>query len=445
MEYTPHEYNTHGIDFLFERKVGALWWEMGLGKTATTATGVTDLMELGMANQTLVVAPLRVAEKSWPDEFRKWDHLNPYPFQFIRGTPTQRAVQCKRDVAFHFINYEQLDWLTHEFQKNWPWDTVVLDESSKIKNQGSVRSKSLKRIRPQIDRLYELTGSPAPNGLKDTWNQIYMMDKGRRLGRTEDAFKRQWFYRDRAGKLQLRGRRAEQEIHARLADICFSALAKDHLDMGKPHYNEIPIDLKSAYGQYAELERKTFLDLEDGNEIDAFNAAALTNKLLQFAGGGVYTERETRKWSEVHQYKIEAVKDIMEEAAGQPVLVAYNFKHELERLQREFPDAVVIGKDVSVIDDWNAGKIKMLLAHPASAGHGLNLQDGGHTIVWFSLNWSLELFEQFNARLHRQGQKSPVIIHMLIAEGTMDEEVWLRLQGKASVQEALMVAMRRRK
>jgi len=344
------------------------------------------------------------------------------------------------------VNWENLPWLVDEFKLVWKWDTLVLDEASKVKNQSTAKYRAVKELRMKqlVSRLYELTGSPAPNGLKDVWAPVYLMDRGRRLGRTQEAFINRWFFRDRAGQLQIRGEPAQLEINDRVGDIVYAL--RSAVTHNEPIINRIPIELSSqAMAEYKQLENTTFLELENGEEVTAATAAAITGKLLQYASGAVYTERP--EWVETHKAKLDVLHDIMEEAAGDPVIVAYNSRHELYRIQREFPQAVAIedcGDDLE--DNFNAGRIPMLVMHPASGGHGLNLQFGGATIVWFSLTWNLEFYEQLIARLHgRHGQDRDVIVHQLIANNTLDEEVDLRLSGKASVQEALMIAAERRR
>lgn len=443
--WKPKDFQDEGRCFLFDNKAAALWWRMGRGKTVTTASACADLLDLGMAGKILVVAPKRVAVQTWPNEFKKWQHLNGLKYSVITGTAKQRKAAANKNADVYFINWETLHWLVDEFILTWKWDTLVLDESSKVKTQGTRNFKTVKRLRMEkkVTRLYELTGSPAPNGLKDMWAQVYLMDKGRRLGRTEDAFLDEWFFRDWDGKLKIRGQPAQDEINERVSSIVYalrSAVTDD-----EPIFNRVMIDLPpGVMVDYRELEAKAFLQIA-GEEITAATAASITGKLLQYASGGVYTEHP--EWVEVHRAKMEALDEIIQEAEGDPVIVAYGSRHERERILRAYPQAVAIDDAGDTLEeDWNAKRIPILVMHPASGGHGLNLQFGGATIVWFSMLWNLEHFEQTISRLHgRHGQTRDVIVHMLMADNTMDLEADLRLTGKASVQEALMIAQERRR
>lgn len=443
--WKPKDFQDDGRCFLFDNRAAALWWRMGRGKTVTAATAASDLIDLGFAGKILVVAPKRVATQTWPNEFKKWDHLSGLRWSVITGNAKQRREATLVNADIFFINWENLAWLVQEFMVGWRWDTLILDEASKVKNQSTGYYKSVKTLRMdgRVKRLYELTGSPAPNGLKDVWAPVYLMDKGRRLGRTEDAFRRRWFFTDRSGTVQIRGGPAQEEINDRVSDIVYAL--RSAVTGNEPILNRIPIDLpRDVMDGYIQLEKKTFLEI-DGMEVTAATAAAVTGKLLQYASGGVYTEHPD--WVEVHKKKLEVLDDIVEEAAGDPIIVAYGSRHERERLLQRYPLAVSIDDAGDTLEqDFNAKRIPILVMHPASGGHGLNLQFGGATIVWFSLTWNLEFFEQTIARLHgRHGQERDVIVHMLIATSTLDEEVDLRLSGKASVQEALMIAAERRR
>lgn len=446
-EWEPKDFQDAGSMFLYNTPAAALWWRMGRGKTATAATAAVDLLDLGQARRVLIVAPVLVATQTWPNEFKKWDHLAGVNLQVIRhsdvGKRRAQALNPKADVFL--INWEMLHWLVAEFPEGeWRWDTVILDESSKVKNQGSRMYKAVEAVRPFIRRITELTGSPATNGLQNVWAPMYLLDRGRRLGRTEDAFRKRFFFTDMSGKVRIRGEPAEHEIHDRISDIVFAL--KSAVTGGEPEYNRIMLDLPSkVMTDYKKLETQAFLELDTGDKVDPFNAAAVTGKLLQFASGGVYTEHP--EWVEVDNTKIKKLGDIIGEAEGDPMIVAYNSTHERLRILREFPQAVWI-KDLGdhVEDEWNAGGIPILVMHPASGGHGLNLQFGGSTIVWFSLTWNLEHFEQLIGRLHgRHGQLADVIVHMLMANDTLDIEVDKRLTEKASVQDALILAAERRR
>jgi SNF2 family DNA or RNA helicase len=443
--WKPKDFQDEGRCFLFDHKAAALWWRMGRGKTVTTASAFADLLDIGLSGKILVVAPKRVAKQTWPNEFKKWDHLSGMRWSTIIGTAKQRKEAANRNADVYFTNWENIAWLLDEYKIGWKWDTVVLDEASKVKSQSTRNYKTVKHLRmhKMVDRLYELTGSPAPNGLKDVWAPVYLMDRGRRLGRTQDAYLNRFFFRDRSGDLQIRGLPAQEHINDRLKDIVYalrSAVTDD-----EPIINPVEIELPSVVMEkYRQLETTTFLEIE-GKQVTAAQASAMSGKLLQFASGGVYTEHP--EWVEVHQEKIHALQDIIEESEGDPVIVAYGSRHERERILAAFPQAVAIDDAGDTLEeDWNAKRIPILVMHPGSGGHGLNLQFGGATIVWFSLTWNLEFFEQTISRLHgRHGQERDVIVHLLIAKDTLDEEVKLRLEGKASVQEALMIAQERRR
>lgn len=444
--WTPKDYQADGVGFLLGTRAAALWWRMGRGKTATTATAVADAIDVGFSGKALVVAPKRVATQTWPNEFKKWDHLSGLRWIALTGSRKQRIIDAQRDADVYLINWEMFPWLVDEFKLRWKWDLLVLDEASKVKNQGTANYKAAKTLRQNnlVSRVVELTGSPAPNGLKDVWAPIYLLDRGRRLGRTQDAFLKRWFYTDRQGQLQIMGKPAQEEINDRLSDIVYAL--RSAVTGNEPIVNRVMVELPpKAMREYDQLERTAFLQLENEEKITAVNAAAITGKLLQYASGGVYTEHPA--WVEVHKAKMEALEDIIEEAQGDPVIVAYHSRHEMERILRAFPQAVSIDQAGDTLEeDWNAKKIPILVMHPQSGGHGLNLQFGGATIVWFSLGWNLEHYEQLIARLHgRHGQARDVIVHQIMAQGTIDEEVDLRLAGKASVQEALMIAAERRR
>jgi len=444
--WKPKDFQDEGRCFLFDQKAAALWWRMGRGKTVTTASAMADLMDLGFAGKILVVAPKRVATQTWPNEFKKWDHLSGLTVSVITGTAKQRKAAAEKNADVYLVNWENLHWMVDQFPGvSWKWDTLVLDESSKVKSQSTRNYKMVKHLRANklVSRLYELTGSPAPNGLKDVWAPVYLMDRGRRLGRTEDAYIRRWFFRGYDGQLALRGEAAQQAINDRLSSIVYAL--RSAVTGNEPIFNRIYVDLPpKAMAEYDQLEKLSFLQIEE-EEVTAATAAAITGKLLQFAGGGVYTEHPD--WVEVHKAKMEALDEIVQEAEGDPIIVVYGSKHEKERILRAYPQAVAIEDAGDTLEqDWNAKKIPILVMHPASGGHGLNLQFGGATLVWFAMLWNLEHFEQTIARLHgRHGQERDVIVHMLIANDTIDLEADLRLTGKASVQEALMAAQERRR
>lgn len=439
--HSLHDYQNQAIQFIHDVPKCALWLDMGLGKTVSTLTAVTDLMDQFSISKTLVIAPLRVALKVWPQETVKWGHTAHLSYTIIRGTPADRMGQLMRKTDIHVINRELVPWLVEKLGKKWPYDMVVIDESSSFKSQKSKRFKALRKVAPKIERIVELSGTPTSTGLLDLWAQIYLLDGGERLGRTFTKFRDTYFESDYMGfKFTLRPG-AEEKIHARLADICMSMSAHEYIDMPERIDNQLMVDMPpAAVAQYRKLEKEFLLELED-DTIVAPNAAVLTGKLLQCANGALYTG-EDGEWAEIHSAKLDALEEIVDSMSGAPLLVAYSYKSDLARIKARFKHAIEIREMDDAIEKWNAGEIQMLLAHPASAGHGLNLQEGGSTIAWFGMNWSLELYQQFNARLHRQGQQDTVFVHHILAEGTVDETVARALEARATSQHDLLEAVR---
>lgn len=401
--FAPHPYQVRAIQYVLDRPACALWVEPGLGKTAIVLAAATTLLERFEVLRILVVAPPRVAASTWPDEAQKWGFL--VRVRVIRGTPTQRKRLIDEPGAdIWTINYELLPWLVAEYGRAWPWDMVVLDEASKVKDRSTRRWKALTRVRRQISRLVELTGTPAPNGLTDVWAPIALLDHGEALGRTLTAYRQHWFESDYLGYNWMPRPGAAEEIHARLRDICLTLRVEDYLSLPECVPVTLAVDLPTkARTLYHQMEREMFVELA-GTEVTAWNAAALSNKCRQIAQGAVYTDpadpptKAPRPWMRVHDAKLDALQDLLEELPGEPVLVAYQYRHDLERLRACFPDARELDQDPGTVRDWNAGRVRLLLAHPASAGHGLNLQTGGNILVWFGLDWNLELYLQFNAR-----------------------------------------------
>lgn len=437
-----HDYQNKAIDFIKATPSCGLWVDMGLGKTVTTLTAIGDLLDSFEVGRVLIIAPLRVATHTWPSEITNWKHTRHLTFDVLTGSPDQRLRKLYGNAEIHIINRELVAWLVTTLGKKWPYDMVVIDESSSFKSSKAQRFKALKKVLPVIDRMVQLTGTPASNGLMDVWPQVYLLDKGERLGRTFSGFRNRYFMSDYMGYNWTPRQGTEEQIYDKLQDICMTLSAEDYLELPERMDNIIPLELSpKATKQYRELEKEFLLELEQ-DTVEALNAAALTMKLLQFCNGAVYTN-EARDWEKVHDAKLEALDEIIQDSVGQPVLVAYNFKSDLARLKQKFPKAEVIGDKADTIDRWNAGEIPLLLAHPASAGHGLNLQKGGNIIVWFGLNWSLELYQQFNARLHRQGQDKPVIIHHLAVKDSIDISVLEALKGKYITQKALLDALKR--
>lgn len=437
-----HGYQHRAVQFIKDNPFCALWLDMGLGKTVSAATALSDLMMDFDVGRTLVVAPKRVALTTWPLELGNWRHLAGLRHQVIAGSEKDRVRAIMRRADVHIISRDNLAWLARVVGGQWPWDAVVLDESSSFKSQTSNRWKAMRKVRRagKVSRIIELSATPAPQGLTDLWSQFYLLDLGHRLGSTEQSFTQRWFHHLREERKTIPRDHAEDEIHARVADITMHMAAEDYLDMPELIKNPVYVDIPSeAMKAYRKFERDMLLELEDVDaEVDAENAAILVNKLLQFANGACYYD-DQRNYSVLHDEKIEALKEIVETHAGYPVLVAYNFRSDLQRLKKAFPDAVVMDDDPHTQVRWNNGEIPMLLTHPASSGHGLNLQKGSNVIVWFGLNWSLEYYLQLIGRLYRQGQKqSSVIVHHIMARGTVDERVFKVLAAKQATQTALL-------
>ena len=418
---------------------------MGMGKSVTTLTAIDELMNDYMeVNKVLVIAPKRVAEDTWSREVEKWDHLNHLKISKVLGTEKQRhdALATKADI--YVINRENVSWLVKLMGMKWDFDMVVIDELSSFKNHQSKRFKDLRKVRPFMKRVVGLTGTPAPNGYADLWAQIYLLDKGERLGKNVTAYRKEYFHSFVQPGYQIFTLRkgAMEEINNQIKDVCVSMKAKDYLKQKEPLRINVPVVLDTKeQAKYNEMEKEAIIEVGD-NEITALNAAAVTTKLLQIANGAVYDEN--RNVIDIHDKKLERLEELIEEANGNPVLIFYSFQHDVDRIKKYLKSKVTELKTAADIDKWNKKKIDVMLAHPASAGHGLNLQDGGNIIIWFGLTWSLELYQQANARLHRQGQAEGVIIHHLITEGTIDEDVYKALQGKNVRQEELLLALKAR-
>lgn len=442
---------------------GALWAGMGTGKTGATLTAIDALQLAGeLTKPALILAPLRVANSVWPDEAAKWEHLSGMDVQPITGDMKTRQAALRRvlrgNVGVATVNYENLPWLMEELgwtarsQGEWPFGMVVPDESTRLKGfrlrQGTQRAKALGRVaHSRPGRWMNLTGTPAPNGLIDLWGQTWFLDAGERLGRTFDAFKDRWFQQVPGGDGYATLRPlafAQADVEAKLADLCLSV----QVPVDKPIVNVIKVDLPTkARELYRDMEKRMFMEIE-GHEIEAFGAAARTMKCLQLANGAVYVD-DRGNWAGVHDAKLQALESVIEEAAGMPVLVAYHFKSDLARILKAFPWARKLDDDPQTIRDWNAGRIRMLLAHPKSAGHGLNLQDGGNILVFFGQWWDLEEHDQIIERIGPMRQKQsghdrPVYLHYILVADSVDEIVMERRESKRDVQDLLMEAMRRR-
>ena len=446
MIYNPHPYQEYATNKIINQDAAGLFLEMGLGKTVATLTAIEQLLyDQFESCKVLVIAPLRVAQTTWPAEARKWDHLNHLRISLVLGTAKQRQAALQAGADIYIINRENVDWLVNEYGRDWPFDMVVIDELSSFKSSKARRFRALRKVRPMISRIVGLTGTPAPNGLIDLWPQVYLLDQGERLGKTVTGYRDRYFEPGRRNRTVIftwdPKPGAEAAIYKKLEDLCVSMSAEDWLDMPEKIDVEVKVQLPEPARQaYLQLERDLILPFIDG-DVTADTRAILSNKLLQLANGAVYDE-DRKVWG-LHEVKLDALEDLVEAANGQPVLVFYAYKHDLDRIQKRLPSARELQTEKD-IEDWNTGKAPIMLAHPASAGHGLNLQDGGHIIIWFGLTWSLELYQQANARLHRQGQQQRVIVHHLIAEGTIDEDVMKALAGKDSTQAALMEAIKAR-
>ncbi len=438
MEFIPHDYQEVATEFILDKPSAGLFLDMGLGKTVITLTAIEELKNNYFdMNKVLVIAPKRVAEDTWTSEYKKWDHLQDLKVIKILGTPKERKEALTIEGDIYIITRDNVAWLVELLGKRWDFDTVVIDELSSFKNHRSKRFKKLRTVRPLIKRVIGLTGTPAPNGYMDLWAQIYLLDRGKRLGKNITAYRNRYFntlYRHGYNEYELRPG-AKEEIDEAIKDLCISMKAKDYLKLKEPMYINRTAKLdRKEFEKYKTMERDAVLEFED-EDITALNAAAVSNKLLQLANGAVYTEE--RKVIKIHNKKLEVLEELIEEANGEPVLVFYSFQHDKDRILKKFKKARILDTEKD-IKDWNNKKIKILLAHPAGAGHGLNLQSGGNIIIWFGLNWSLELYQQANARLHRQGQAEAVRIYHITAENTIDEKVLEVLEGKNVRQEELL-------
>lgn len=394
-----------------------------------------DDFEIG---KVLVIAPLNVARTVWSEEAAKWDHTKHLRVSKILGPLEERRAGLHARADIYVINRENVAWLVGELGRKWPFDMVVIDELSSFKSRKSERFKALRRVLPKVRRLVGLTGTPTPNGLLDLWAQIYLLDQGERLGRTMTTYRDTFFDAgSRNGHIVFEWKLkpfAEEAIYQKLEGLCVSMKSANHLTLPECVYNIVPVQLGAEQIWYSMMKRQQVIELGE-KDITAANAAAMTGKLLQVTGGAIYDDEHGVEVC--GKAKLDMLEEIIESAQGKPVLVFYQFRHELPRLLERFPKAVAL-KDAKDVERWNAGKIPVLLAHPASAGHGLNLQQGGHIAVWYTLTWNLEHYQQANKRLHRQGQKETVIIHHLVAKGTIDEKIMRVLEGKASVQDAVM-------
>lgn len=443
MHYQPHNYQRQATQFIIDHHEAAIFLGMGLGKSVITLTAIWQLMlDYFTIHRVLVIAPLRVARDTWPAEIAKWDHLDGLTVAVAVGTKQDRLNALAASAMVTVINRENMPWLVGQYGDGWPFDMVIIDELSSFKNHRAKRFTALVKMRPFVKRWVGLTGTPASNGLMDVWAQFRLLDGGDRLGRFITRYRERWFVPDKRNGMQIFTYKprtgAEEEIYEAIGDMTLSMRTTDHLQLPPLTVTTMPVVLYPKERRvYEQLKSDLVLDLGEAT-IDAANAAALSGKLLQLASGAIYTD--DGQWTAVHDRKLDALEDLIEAANGQTVLVAYWFKHDRERIQHRFPDAREL-KTSADIEAWNRGDIPLGLIHPASAGHGLNLQAGGHLLVWFSLTWSLELYQQTNARLYRQGQSEPVTITHLVAEGMLDETVLKALDAKDATQAALIDAV----
>jgi hypothetical protein len=448
--FIPHKYQQACIERVVNDMQVGLFLDMGLGKTAIALSAILELKYYRFAiENVLVIAPKKVAESTWLQEAKKWEHTSGLRVVSVMGTATQRQEALCRTADVYVINRENVAWIVGKYSAEWPFDMVVIDELSSFKNHQAKRFKALCHVRKYINRIVGLTGTPSPNGLMDLWAELFLLDGGERLGKTIGGYRDRYFvpgmtngyvvynYKPKAG--------AEESIQQKISDICISMKAEDYLELPECLVVDVPVALEGrGLKLYKELEADMILEFEEGT-VDASTAATLSNKLLQLCNGAVYDE--DRNIIDVHSSKLDVFMELVEGLGGASAIVFYNYQHDLARLWRVLDGA---GLRVRVLKtnqdqlDWDNGEIDILLAHPASAAYGLNLQDGGHHIIWFGLNWSLELYQQANKRLHRQGQLSRVIVHRLVVRGGLDEDVAKALESKGNVQDALMEALKGR-
>lgn len=425
MEYKPYYYQAFAENFILNNAAAGLLLDMGMGKTAISLTAADKLLfDYFAVRKVLVIAPLKPARETWPPEAKKWDHLRHLRFSLILGSKKERIAACSKEADIYIINREQVVWLVDYYKSAWPFDMVIIDELSSFKSSKAQRFRALKKVRKYITRIVGLTGTPSPNGLLDLWPEMYLLDEGKALGKTLTSYRETYFVPDKRNATTIFSWKpkdgAEDAIYERLDGLCISMKSSDYLKLPDRLMLRREFELSEKAAElYRTLERDTLLPFADG-DIDAPTAAILTNKLLQVAGGAAYDENGNVKI--LHEDKLEALDQLIEEANGQPVLVFYAFRHELERILARYTEAVDI-KEKDAVTRWNQGEVPILLAHPASAGHGLNLQEGGHIAIWYSLPTSLELYQQANKRLHRPGQKSTVLIHHILMKGTYDYRV----------------------
>lgn len=444
MNFSPHDYQAYAIDYIETHPVAAVLLDMGLGKTVISLTAIADLLfDSFEAHRILVVAPLRVARDTWPAEIEKWEHLQHLTFSVVVGTPKERRAALMAGADITIINRENLQWLIESSGFPFDYDMVVIDELSSFKNHKSKRFQALMKVRPKVKRIIGLTGTPSSNGLMDLWAEFKLLDMGQRLGRFITQYRNDYFLPDKRNGQIIYSYKpmpyAEDAIYRKISDMTISMKSTDHLKMPELVSSRYEVKLSEAEAQrYDDLKQELILQLPEG-EVTAANAASLTGKLVQLANGAIYSDDGDTV--EFHDRKLDALEDIIEAANGKPLLVAYWFKHDLQRIKERFEvREIKSSKDIS---DWNKGNIPVAVIHPASAGHGLNLQAGGSTLIWFGLTWSLELYQQTNARLWRQGQTAgTVVIQHIITKGTIDERILKALSLKELTQNSLIDAVK---
>lgn len=444
MKYNPHDYQQYAAEFIITHPISALLLDMGLGKTSITLTAINDLLfDSFEVHKVLVVAPLRVARDTWSAEIEKWEHLKNLRYSVVVGTERERLNALHTSADIYIINRENIQWLVEESGLTFDFDMAVIDELSSFKNHQSKRFRAFMKVRPKLKCIVGLTGTPAGNGLMDLFAEFKLLDMGERLGRLIGLYRNTYFQPDKRNGMVIYSYKplpnAEQQIYDKISDITISMKAAEHLKMPKLISAEYTVQLSKKEREKYDSLKKDLVLSEDNEEVTAANAASLSNKLSQMANGAVYSDDESV--IQIHDRKLDALEDIIESMNGKPLLVAYWFKHDLERIRKRFEIREI--KSSEDISDWNGGKIPVALIHPASAGHGLNLQSGGSTLVWFGLTWSLELYQQTNARLWRQGQTADtVVIQHIIAKGTIDEQIMKALKTKDTTQAALITAVK---
>lgn len=447
MEYKPYYYQSLAEQFILDSPEAGLLLDMGMGKTVISLTAAEKLLyDYFAVRKVLIIAPLKPAKETWPPEVKKWDHLKHLTVSMIIGSADERVGALNSEADIYIVNRENVVWLVDYYKNKWPFDMVIIDELSSFKSSKAQRFRALKKVRKYIKRIVGLTGTPSPNGLLDLWPEMYLLDEGKALGKTLTSYRDTYFLPDKRNATVIFSWKpktdAEKSIYEKISPLCISMKAADHLQLPERMLLRREFEMpEKAMALYKTLERDTLLPFVDG-DIDAPTAAILTNKLLQAAGGAAYDENGNVKV--LHEAKLEALDQLIEEANSQPVLVFYAFKHERDRIIERYPEAVDI-KDDTAVSRWNNGEIPILLAHPASAGHGLNLQAGGHIAIWYGLPTSLELYQQANKRLHRPGQKETVLIHHILMKGTYDYRVLDNiLTPKEIRQNALLEALKAR-